>query len=168
MLAKSKLNSVKVLISKALIDLNISHDEFVLINNVLKLFYDMEEKIKYTENSKSKTMLSYCVRCRKNTESKNPKVVRTKNGRVMLLSKCSVSNCKKLRFSKEQEVRKVLSNLTLVKIMLLSNLPILNAFLKKYKINQIINKFLKGDKFIEDNQDLRIVPAVYSLKIKKK
>ena len=129
MLAKSRLNSVKVLISKALIDLNISHDEFVLINNVLKLFYDMEEKIKYTENSKSKTMLSYCVRCRKNTESKNPKVVRTKNGRVMLLSKCSVSNCKKLKFSKEQEARKVLSNLTLVKIMLLSNLPIVNVFL---------------------------------------
>ena len=36
-------------------------------------------------------------------------------------------------------------------MLLLSNLPILNAFLKKYKINQIINKFLKGDKFIEDN-----------------
>ena len=53
-------------------------------------------------------------------------------------------------------------------MLLLSNLPILNAFLKKYEINQIINKFLKGDKFIEDNQDLRIVPAVYSLKIKKK
>ena len=58
--------------------------------------------------------------------------------------------------------------MTGVKILLLSNLPILNAFLKKYKINQIINKFLKEDKFIEDNQDLRIVPAVYSLKIKKK
>ena len=106
MLAKSKLNSVKVLISKALIDLNISHDEFVLINNVLKLFYDMEEKIKYTENSKSKTMLSYCVRCRKNTESKNPKVVRTKNGRVMLLSKCSVSNCKNWSFLKNKKREK--------------------------------------------------------------
>ena len=37
---KSKVN--KVLISKALIDSNISHDEFVLINNVLKEFYDMK------------------------------------------------------------------------------------------------------------------------------
>ena len=36
LLAKSKLNSIEVLISKALIDSNISHDEFVLINNVLK------------------------------------------------------------------------------------------------------------------------------------
>ena len=37
---KSKVN--KVLISKALIDSNISHDEFVLINNVLEEFYDMK------------------------------------------------------------------------------------------------------------------------------
>ena len=44
--AKSKLNSIAVLISKALIDSNISHDEFILINNVLKEFYDMKEKRK--------------------------------------------------------------------------------------------------------------------------
>ena len=36
LLAKSKLNKSEILISKSLIDLNISHDEFVLINNVLK------------------------------------------------------------------------------------------------------------------------------------
>ena len=46
LLAKSKLNSMEVLISKGLIDSNISHDEFILINNVLKEFYDMKEKIK--------------------------------------------------------------------------------------------------------------------------
>ena len=34
--AKSKLNSMGVLISKALIDLHFIHDEFVLINNLLK------------------------------------------------------------------------------------------------------------------------------------
>ena len=45
-LAKSKLNNIKVLTSKALIDSNTSHDEFVLINNVLKEFYDMTEEIK--------------------------------------------------------------------------------------------------------------------------
>ena len=32
----AKLNSIKVLIYKALIDSNISHDEFILMNNVLK------------------------------------------------------------------------------------------------------------------------------------
>ena len=36
LLAKSQLNSVEVLIFKALNDSNISHDEFVLINNVMK------------------------------------------------------------------------------------------------------------------------------------
>ena len=30
-------------------------------------------------------MLPYCFKCRKNTESKNAKVVKTKNGRIMLL-----------------------------------------------------------------------------------
>ena len=50
MLAKSKLNSKEVLISKALSDLNIGHDEFVLINNVLKEFYDMNEEIKTSNN----------------------------------------------------------------------------------------------------------------------
>ena len=47
-------------------------------------------------------MLCYCLKCRKNTESKNPKFVRTKNGKVMLLSKCAVCNSKKLKFLKEQ------------------------------------------------------------------
>ena len=46
MLAKSKLNGIEVLISKALTDSNISHDELVLINNMLKEFYDMKEEIK--------------------------------------------------------------------------------------------------------------------------
>ena len=46
MLAKPKLNSMEVLIYKALIDSNISHDQFILINNVLKEFYDMTEEIK--------------------------------------------------------------------------------------------------------------------------
>ena len=35
-------------------------------------------------------MSSYCLKCGKNTESKNPKVVRTKNGRILLLLLCNV------------------------------------------------------------------------------
>ena len=35
-------------------------------------------------------MLSYCLKCRKYTESKNPKVAKNKNRRVMLLSKFEV------------------------------------------------------------------------------
>ena len=44
MFAKSKLNSIEVLISKALVDSNISYDEFVLTNNVLKEYDDIKEK----------------------------------------------------------------------------------------------------------------------------
>ena len=36
LLAKTKLNSREGLISKALIDLNISHDESVLVNNYIR------------------------------------------------------------------------------------------------------------------------------------
>ena len=39
MLAKSKLNSIEVLISQTLIDSNISHHKFVLINNKVLIKY---------------------------------------------------------------------------------------------------------------------------------
>ena len=52
LIAKSKLNSIEVLISKALIDSSVYHDEFVLINYVLKEFYYMKEKIKSSSNNK--------------------------------------------------------------------------------------------------------------------
>ena len=48
--AKSKLNLIEVLISKALIDLNINHDEFVFRNNILKEYDEMKKEIK---NSKT-------------------------------------------------------------------------------------------------------------------
>ena len=58
-------------------------------------------------------MLSYCLRCRKNTESKNPKVVKTKNGRIMLLSKCEVCDSKKSKFIKQQEASGLISILAI-------------------------------------------------------
>ena len=45
LLAKSKLNSIEVLIFKTLTDSNISHNEFILINNVLKECDDIKEKV---------------------------------------------------------------------------------------------------------------------------
>ena len=56
MLAKSRLNGIEVLIYKAWIDSNISHDEFVLINNVMKEFYDMKDEIKNSNKSKIKSL----------------------------------------------------------------------------------------------------------------
>ena len=49
-------------------------------------------------------MLSYCLKCRKNTESKNAKFARTKNGRIMLLSKCEISDSKKSKFIKHKKL----------------------------------------------------------------
>ena len=44
LLAKYKLNSIEVLISKVLIDSNITHDEFVSTNNVLKEYDNVKEE----------------------------------------------------------------------------------------------------------------------------
>ena len=35
-------------------------------------------------------MLSYCLKCRKNTESINSKVSKTNNGKTMISSKCAI------------------------------------------------------------------------------
>ena len=42
--AKSKLNRIEILISKALTESNISHDEFVVINNMLKEYEKNERR----------------------------------------------------------------------------------------------------------------------------
>ena len=52
LLEKSKFNNQKSLISKALTDSNISHDEFVLMNNVLKEYGNMKAEIKSSNNKK--------------------------------------------------------------------------------------------------------------------
>ena len=52
--------------------------------------------------------MSHCLKCRKNTESKNPKFVKIENGRIMVTSTCAVSGSKKSRFIKEQEAKEML------------------------------------------------------------
>ena len=42
-------------------------------------------------------MPSYFLKCRKHTESTNPNVVKTKNGRIMLLSKREACGSKKIK-----------------------------------------------------------------------
>ena len=56
-------------------------------------------------------MLSHCLKCRKNTESKNPKTVKPKNERIMLLTKCEVFDSKKPKFIKGEEASELLSSL---------------------------------------------------------
>ena len=50
LIAKTKLINVEVLISKALLDSNIRHDEFVLENNAWKEYDDMKEEVKSSNN----------------------------------------------------------------------------------------------------------------------
>ena len=57
-------------------------------------------------------MLSYCLKCKKNTESINPKVSKTTNGKAMILSTCAICGSKKSKFIRKQEA-KGLSNLGL-------------------------------------------------------
>ena len=52
-------------------------------------------------------MLSYCCKCGENTESKNLKVVSTKNERIMLLSKCEMFDSEKSKFIKDQKASKL-------------------------------------------------------------
>ena len=51
------------------------------------------------------------MKCRKDTEIKKTKVVRTKNGRMMRLSKCALFDIKKSKFIKKQEATGLLSSL---------------------------------------------------------
>ena len=59
------------------------------------------------------TMLSYCFKCRRNTENINPKVSKRTNGKAMILSTCAICGSKKSKFIKEQEAKELLSNLGL-------------------------------------------------------
>ena len=56
LLEKPKLYSIKFLISQALIDSYISHEEFVSVNNVLREYYEMKEAINNPETSVEHTI----------------------------------------------------------------------------------------------------------------
>ena len=58
-------------------------------------------------------MLSYCLKYKKNTESINPKVSKTTNGKAMILSTCAICGSKKSKFIREQEAKGLLNNLGL-------------------------------------------------------
>ena len=51
LLGKFKLNIIEVLICKALINSYICCDEFLSVNNILREYYEMKEKIKNPETS---------------------------------------------------------------------------------------------------------------------
>ena len=100
MLARSKLHSIKSKISEALINNKISHEDFTTIINEERNYGELKESKRIMKNQRSdteknnlikegkkkaliklldkmrkyKTMLSYCLQCKKNTENINPRV----------------------------------------------------------------------------------------------
>ena len=76
---------------------------------------------------KYKTVLSYCLKCRKNTENINPKTSRTINGKTTILSNCAICGSKKSKFIKKQEANELLSTLRIKTP--LSRIPLLGNVL---------------------------------------
>ena len=140
MLLRSKLNSIESKISEALINNEISHEDFMTIINEEKKYRELKESIRMMNSQRSDAekvslieedkkiginevtkrneiisnsikMKSYCLNCRKDTENINPRVSKTINGRTMVLSKCAICDSKKSRFIKNQEAKELLSNL---------------------------------------------------------
>ena len=70
-------------------------------------------------------MVTYCVKCRKDTENIDPKMARTKNNKLIMQSKCPVCGIKKSRIVKEQEAKGLLSKLGIKTP--LSKIPLLNV-----------------------------------------
>ena len=71
-------------------------------------------------------MLTYCLKYKKDRESVDSKMLKTKNGRTMLSSKCTVCGSKKSKFIKQQEAKGLLINLglktPLIKVPLLRDI----------------------------------------------
>ena len=72
-------------------------------------------------------MKSYCLKCRKDTENINPKILKTSNNGIMVLSKCAICGSKKSRFIKNQKGKGLLCNLGIKTP--LSKVPILGDIL---------------------------------------
>ena len=58
-------------------------------------------------------ILTYCLKCKINTKNIDSKMLKTKNGRLAVSSKCAVCGSSKSRLLKEQEAKGLLSNLAI-------------------------------------------------------
>ena len=70
-------------------------------------------------------MNTYCLKCKKDAANTDLKMVKTKNNRLLMQSKCSVCGTKKSRFVREQDAKGLLSNLGIKTP--LSKIPLLNV-----------------------------------------
>ena len=79
-------------------------------------------------------MKTYCLKCKKNTENIDSKILSTSNGKSMILSKCAICGSKKSRFIRNQEAKGLLSNLGIRTP--LSKVPVLGDILFWMCINE--------------------------------
>ena len=70
-------------------------------------------------------MKTYCVKWWEKTENLDSTIFKTKNGRLIMQSKCSDCGIKKSRFVEKQEAKVLLSNLGIKTP--LSQIPLLNV-----------------------------------------
>ena len=68
---------------------------------------------------------TYFLKCKKDTATIDSKMVKIKNNRLLMQSKCSVCGTKKSRFVKEQDAKGLLSQLGIKTP--LSKIPLLNV-----------------------------------------
>ena len=54
-------------------------------------------------------MLSYCLKCKKNTANINPVVLKTSTGKTMILSKCAICGANESKFIKKQDAERVIN-----------------------------------------------------------
>ena len=119
LLAKSMLNIIEVLLSRALIDSYITHNEILSGNNVIREYGGMKEVNKNLKTSTVhqrplriyKTMLYYLKSTKKTTEIKNSHIALRNQGKLVLLSKYLLWDSKKSRFIKEQGRKGLLSKI---------------------------------------------------------
>ena len=78
---------------------------------------------------KHKTMLSYCLKCRRNTENINPKLSRTSNGKTIILSNCAICRSKKIKIYRKQKANGLMSSLGIKTP--LSEIPLRQCFVLK-------------------------------------
>ena len=53
-------------------------------------------------------MLTYCVKCRKNTKNLNSKISESKNNRLIMQSNCGVCGSRKTRFVKKTRSKRII------------------------------------------------------------
>ena len=59
-------------------------------------------------------MLSYCLKCRKNTKNINPKIWGTSNGKTIILTNCAICVSKKskeCKYLKKQEIQNIFTKM---------------------------------------------------------